>query len=226
MNLVFSAARAVKRSPLRSIESALYRLEDAWFDWRWNVDTNTRVEQRQLKVDSANQVHAKPYYPTRGGAFRHALKHFGIKPQGHFVDLGSGKGRMLMLASQAGFEHAIGVEFAPELAAIAKENARQFIKLRGAGHINTLCMDATKYEFKAEDRMLFMYCPFGRTITQAVAEQLRHSLERSPRTFDVLYAQPDFVDTLTTCAPLHVRGQMTYGGFEFTWLRHEPAALG
>ena len=43
-----------------------------------------------------------------------------------FVDLGSGKGRTLLMASDYPFRRIIGVELLPSLHQIAQENLRQY----------------------------------------------------------------------------------------------------
>jgi Histone methylation protein DOT1 len=207
LDLYNTASRATPRAPWRSVELVMHRMQDAWFDWRWNVDTSTQATSL-----------------LEGRALQSALKHFGIAPQGTFVELGSGKGRTLLHATLAGFTRAVGVELAPELAAIAQENARRLIKRHGAGDITTLCMDATRYEFKVEDRLLLLHGHLGPSTVQAVVAQLCQSLERSPRTFNVLHAQPDFADMLTTAAPLRARASMISGGVKFTWLQQPPPA--
>jgi Histone methylation protein DOT1 len=202
-----TALRAKRHAPWLRVESVVHRLEDAWFDWRWNV-----------------QALPCALGPYKGRALQQVLKHFGIAPQGTFVALGSGNGRSLFHATLAGFNRAVGVELAPELATVAQENARQFIKRHGAGDITTLCMDATRYEFKLEDRLLLLNGRLGSSITQAALAQLRRSLARSPRTFDVLFAQPDFANMQPTAPTLRARGSANFGGVHFAWLQHALSA--
>ena len=87
----------------RTLETLLNHLEDRLFDLVNLTDTYTKVQQADLKVDSVNQAEAAPYFPTRGRAYREALAHFALPTDGGFVDLGSGKGKILILSARYGF---------------------------------------------------------------------------------------------------------------------------
>ena len=54
-----------------------------------------------------------------------------------FVDYGAGKGRTVVLASTYQFKRVIGVELAPELAAIAEENLFRAIKRLDASKLKS-----------------------------------------------------------------------------------------
>ncbi|WP_301089671.1 class I SAM-dependent methyltransferase [Sphingomonas sp.] len=70
-------------------------------------------------------------------ALNEAVTTAGIDPARYsFVDYGSGKGRVVMIAAARGFQRAIGVEFAPELHDIALANGRRFTS---AGGSSTRC---------------------------------------------------------------------------------------
>ena len=103
----------------RTLETLLNHLEDRLFDLVNLTDTYTKVQQADLKVDSVNQAEAAPYFPTRGRAYRKALAHFALPTDGGFVDLGSGKGKILILSARYGFRRVVGVEFARHLSDIA-----------------------------------------------------------------------------------------------------------
>ncbi len=67
-----------------------------------------------------------------------------------FIDLGSGKGRILFLAAEYPYRRIQGVEFARELHSEAQENFRTFSTgagSSGAGKIESVCVDAGNFEF-------------------------------------------------------------------------------
>ena len=105
-----------------------------------------------------------------------------------FIDLGSGKGRALMLASHYPFQRLIGVEFAEPLVAIARSN------LRGS-NAEIFLGDATKYDLPIEPTVLFLYNPFGRSVMDVVARRARESLRESPRDFIIVYLNPFHLDS-------------------------------
>jgi len=109
-----------------------------------------------------------------------------------FVDLGSGKGRVLLMAAQYGFKKIIGVEYMPEWHHVAEENIRTFI----AEHkidavIQNLCMDARDFDFPAGPLVIYLFNPFPEPILAAVLERLRESLLKNPRPLIVAYRYPE-----------------------------------
>ena len=109
-----------------------------------------------------------------------------------FVDLGSGKGRVLLMAAQYGFKKIIGVEYMPEWHHVAEENIRKFVaehKIDAA--IQTLCMDARDFDFPAGPLVVYLFNPFPEPILAAVLERLRESLLKNPRPLIVAYRYPE-----------------------------------
>jgi predicted RNA methylase len=108
-----------------------------------------------------------------------------------FVDLGSGKGRVLCLAAEFPFKEIIGVELSPELNAIAHTNLRVFSPAwRRCDRIRTICRDAAEFSFPEEPLMVFMFNPFGPVVLQKVLHRLEASLAAARRAIHVLYYQP------------------------------------
>jgi SAM-dependent methyltransferase len=109
-----------------------------------------------------------------------------------FVDLGSGKGRVLLMAAPYGFKKIIGVEYMPEWHRIAGENIRKFVaehKINVA--IQNLCMDARDFHFPAGPLVVYLFNPFPEPILAAVLERLRQSLLDNPRPLLVAYRYPE-----------------------------------
>ena len=72
------------------------------------------------------------------------------KEQLVFVDLGSGKGRTLLLASEYPFRRIVGVELSPKLHRIAKTNVEKFRSEEQRCRTFALhCMDAVRYDAAA-----------------------------------------------------------------------------
>lgn len=207
-----------QRGLRRSWQSVLNHLEDMWFDLVNGTDTYRRVEQADLEVKGSHQPDANPYYPTRGRALRKALQHFALPLDGTFVDLGAGKGKMLLLAVQHGFRRAVGVEFAPQLSAVAETNVARMRRSLGDARIENRCIDATQYQFGSDDNVIFMFSPFGARVMDVVMANLRVSVDESPRRIHIIYTQADLVDLITRHLPVHERACFVYGGHEFVLL--------
>ncbi len=101
--------------------------------------------------------------------------------------MGSGKGRALLLAKQAGFGRVIGVEFAEELHTVAASNAQAAAK-HGLP-IETYLGDAGAFEFPDEPLVVHFFNPFHDPVMVRVIENLTDSYKRHPRPVVVLYHQ-------------------------------------
>jgi SAM-dependent methyltransferase len=110
-----------------------------------------------------------------------------------FVDLGSGKGRVLLMAAPYGFKKIIGVEFMPEWHRAAEENIRKFSAAHpGSRPIESLCVDARDFEFPDGPLVVYLFNPFPEPVFVAVMERLRESLLNNPRSFFLAYRYIEF----------------------------------
>jgi predicted RNA methylase len=108
-----------------------------------------------------------------------------------FIDLGSGKGRALLLASMYPFAHIAGVEVQPELDAIARQNIDRFSEPgQQCRSIESICADAREYDFPLTDIILYLFNPFPDYVLRDVLTKLVASALRHPRSIYVLYNAP------------------------------------
>lgn len=109
----------------------------AYFSTRWDskygVDTSGQIDLADIEVLGPNRgsgyaaVSTSPQaYAFLSAFFPAAWKDF------TFVDIGSGKGRVMMLAALQGFDTILGIEFAPLICRMAKENLARFSGRRPA----------------------------------------------------------------------------------------------
>src|SRR5262245_36673106 len=109
------------RGFLRTIQLAHREL---WFDWTHGTDTS-------IDADDASEDAAG--HPSHAGAnpqiFRELMGNIPASVNtGVFLDLGSGKGRALILAAESGAKKVIGVEQRVDLHRLAKENTTHYLK--------------------------------------------------------------------------------------------------
>ena len=108
----------VQRSELRRKSRA-----DEAFDRQHGVDTATWVRVPDLDTSSANVEHAVRYEPSSVSEFELLMAKLRVDHSDFtFVDYGSGKGRVLLLAAEYPFKRIVGVEFAKSLHDISQEN--------------------------------------------------------------------------------------------------------
>lgn len=134
------------------------------------------------------------YQPCDPALFRATLSALPIEPsEFSFVDIGSGKGRALLLAAEQPFRGILGVERLPELHRIAERNVREFCRSRqGAieSAIESTCGDARDFVFPTGPLVVFLFNPVPEAVLQAVVANLERSLAAAPRMVYVLYHNP------------------------------------
>ena len=103
------------------------------------------------------------------------------------MDLGSGKGRVLLLASEYPFRRVVGIEFAQELNEIAERNVALYGSARRrCDDVRTVTADAADYLLPDEPVVLYLYNPFAPEVLRRHLERNRGSLESGSRPVYVL----------------------------------------
>jgi predicted RNA methylase len=105
---------------------------------------------------------------------------------GTFIDFGSGKGRVVILAAKMGFKKVIGVEFSKELCDICNQNIRK-LKLDNVEIINE---DAVKLEIPINTSVFFFFCPFSEQVFLKVLDKVSLSILKTPRKAYVVSVNP------------------------------------
>lgn len=112
-----------------------------------------------------------------------------------FYDVGAGKGRAMLLASQYPFRRVEGVEFNPELAAIAQKNIDIWQQDEHAEALAPLVLhqaDAITHLLPAEPTVAFLFHPFERTLMNRFLRHIDGSRVGTGVPFDLLYANAEY----------------------------------
>lgn len=167
--------------------------ENLW-DFRHGVDTGgvtlPAIEGAQGYKGSLPQL------------FHETLEHLPIRHEDYtFMDLGSGKGRTLLMASEYPFRRIIGVEYVAELHKTACAN---IVRYRSATQkctkLESICADVRDIQFPAEPLLIYLFNPFLDDIMRVVMENLRQSLEAHPRPVLLVYLRPLFAGAVESAA--------------------------
>ena len=169
-----------------SIDSCLYNIHnyfDGSIDRKFGTDTSGYIALENLAIESKNTKDGIWYEPMSAKIFSQIMGTLNINWRAFdFVDFGSGKGRVLLLASSYGFKNIVGVEFSEELHKIAAKNAALWSRgVKKRSNIETLHKDATEYAIPNGPVVLFFYSPFmGRTMAR-VLDNISKSFKENPR---------------------------------------------
>lgn len=178
------------------------RWGDAEFDWDHRVDTTAGNVGNTTRLVAV--LGGSPYQPSEPALFHEMLDGLALDwPQFTFLDIGSGKGRALMMAADYPFRRIVGVEIVPELHAVAVENIRQY---RGPRQkcfaIESQLGDAREFQFPAEPLLVYLFNPLPQPALQLLLTNLEKSLVQHPRAVYVLYHNPLLEPALAASAKL------------------------
>jgi SAM-dependent methyltransferase len=212
-----------ERGVLRTLQIMYAVASDVVFDWRHGTDTHGWVHLAQLNITSENRSRGEWYVPTRARAFRKIMQHVEVPPDSVFLDIGSGKGRMLLMATAYGFAKIRGIEFSPELCGVAEENVHKFrVKRRVETPIEIIETDAEDYTFRDDENVLFMFNPFDEVVMGSVMKALMQSLERRPRSLWVVYHSPHQRHIVEQQGIFQIFSEKQLGGSDFVVYRAIP----
>ncbi|HET6177202.1 MAG TPA: class I SAM-dependent methyltransferase [Candidatus Sulfotelmatobacter sp.] len=171
------------------------RFGDADYDWDYRVNTTSGAVGWRDRL--LGQFHSA-YQPTEPAAFHEMLDSLQQqisldgKPLDYrdftFIDLGSGKGRTLLMASDYPFRRIVGVELLPALHEIAVENLSKYkSESQKCFAVESICADATDFPFPDGPLVLYLFNPFPESGMRRMVANLEQTLRAHPRAVYVLY---------------------------------------
>jgi hypothetical protein len=160
------------------------------FDLQHNVDTSGMLNALQL-----NSLYTTAYHGIPPSRFRAILSAWIATPPQHpiqtytFIDLGCGKGRAVLLATELPFKEVIGVELNPGLAQTAADNL-DIWQSDGRAHspARIFCQDATDFQLPTNPCVIFLYNPFAEPLVHRLIQRLATAPSEA---LDILYFTPD-----------------------------------
>lgn len=175
---------------------------DKRFDRKHNVDTSGAIYLRELEIDSDNVNQGELYDAFPYGSFLQLVKCLPLDVTEYtFVDFGSGKGRVLLSASDRPFASIIGVEFSKQLHDVAVTNITSYRNARQkCFNLKSTCMDAIDFSIPKGKCILFFFSPFQGHVLEQVICNVKKSYIEDPRHMMILFV----TDPGTHPVPMHV----------------------
>lgn len=184
------------------------------FDQIHGVDTSGLVPAKHLVTGHANDEHVTAYYGVAPSILRTLIGRWRETVPPHpissytFIDIGAGKGRGIMVASEFPFRRVIGVELNPAMAAVARENVVRWNAMHAGdptaervAPIEVLEQDALQLELPPGPVLLFLFHPFEAPVLKALIRSIetqfgaRAKSDREP-VLDLLYVNAECANVL------------------------------
>jgi SAM-dependent methyltransferase len=177
------------------------------FDRKYGTDTGGYLGPEELVKGRPNDAFNHGYSAIAPSVFREACRRWRetlpsvsgrIEAYG-FVDMGSGKGRALMLAAELPFRKVIGVELSEELSRMAQKNVARWSRVaKPKAKIRVVQGDAAKFRWPRTPLLVYLYNPFACTLVAQMAERLAAVAASGSGLVDLLYVNPTCAGTLTS----------------------------
>jgi len=182
------------------------REEEDNFDDLNGTTTSYVYEQVELPeiVSGERGIECGRYHPSPVKSVRLALD----KLQGHgvrfrdfcFVDVGSGLGRNLLIASHYPFKKIIGIEISEYLNRVAVHNIQQYQSKHGiSNRIETQCIDALHYDFPDENLILYFWETFGKRSSEEFCRKVEQCVSSSKKKMILMFLGKSFNEIHTSC---------------------------
>ena len=160
---------------LRAVYSGCLRRHP--IDLQYGTDTSGLVDHLTLHRDATLVGQLRPYMGSQPTIIRRALDTLGDIAGYTFVDIGCGKGRPMIVASEYPFALALGYDISADLVRIANANAvvmaRHFPQ---RPPIRALHANVSDLQVPSGKAVVFLYNPFGAELMRSLLEKLEAEL--------------------------------------------------
>ena len=211
-----------KRGILNTLFIVLSYMVDYASDVINGTDTLSFVNVEDMGVEEALQKHAKMYQPTFGYPLRRVLTTLEIPAGKVFLDLGCGKGKALLVASEFNFKEVRGVEISALLCEIAKRNCSIYCNEGKVQAIFSIIhSDMAKYRIKDDEDVFFLFNPFDDFILKHVLYNIVSSLQKQKRKIWIIYRNAIHRETIDQILRPSSITELMFWGFDFVVFEKE-----
>jgi predicted RNA methylase len=181
------------------------RIKPHPFDLRHGVHTSEHIAGRKLAAGHKHDIYNTTYLPSHPSmvsgcvdAWRAAARSGDPPLDAYtFVDLGSGMGRALMIASLSPFREVVGVELNPGLADHARRNLDTWLATpRACNNVRVSTCEATEFAWPLTPLLIYLFNPFEAPVFRALLPTLDKALDAGAGPIDILYIYPAFTEVL------------------------------
>jgi len=152
------------------------------WDLKYGVDTSGQIDLINVDVVGTNKTGGTAVVSTSPRSYAFLSAFFPANwAEYTFVDVGCGKGRVMLLAALQGFNRIIGIEFASVVAGLAEQNLARFSGRKPA-EWRVINADATTIDLPLGAPLL-IYCfnPFDAEIWERFIPVIRNAASQSKK---------------------------------------------
>lgn len=187
------------------------------FDAAHGTNTGALIPGEDLQTGHRHDRYITAYHGTPPSLFGKVMAHWravALHPvkQTAFVDIGAGKGRAMLMASQMPFRRIVGVELHPMLAANLRENVDHWKTTHTCPPMRVEEADAMTLRMPAGPCCLFLFNPFDLVLMDHFLERLTRQFAGREDDLDLIYVNDE---QKTMMAQEHPRFRLLWQGRVF-----------
>jgi len=174
------------------------------FDEMHGVETGGLIPAGELVTGHSSDAHVTAYYGVAPSILRTLVELWLETEPAHainrytFVDIGAGKGRAMLVASELPFKQVIGVELNPAMADVAQCNLDHWIESREGdptarphAPVRLVEQDALEFEFPKTPCVAFLFHPFEAPLMKKLLRRMEKQFAGRAGDLDVLYVNAE-----------------------------------
>ena len=189
---------------------------------KYKLRTTGVKETYKLKLTGIDTTNAFEYMPSNYVLLERVFNEVNTYPHNQtFLDIGCGKGRVLLVAAHFGFQKLYGVELIPgycqRLQTLIKEKAILF----PSASFDVSCNDAAAYAIPADVQVLFFYNPFNEIVMRKVIGNILKSVAHARRPLYLIYLNPLYKPLFLQSGFTELYGTSRFGYLTASLLRLE-----
>lgn len=167
------------------------------FDVTYGINTNKSLPWWLITSGKSSDLHSTGYAGCQPSCVRDALRAIPEPERRTFVDLGCGKGRAMVLASEFPFRHIVGVEISSYLVAQARHNIGLVeAKYPQRPRMEVAHGDAMLFPYPEGDLVVFLFHPFHRELVSALLIRLQEAAQLADREIFIIYENPVYGEVI------------------------------
>ncbi len=157
---------------------------------KYGINTTGIDDLKKLKKTGIDIFHASIYMPVPYNLLEEIFTKININSFTHFVDIGCGKGRAMVVANYLGVKKITGIDFSKQLCDAAVENFKLTNKILPKAKIKVLNNNAFYFAIEKDVDCIFMFNPFDDIIMSGLLENIEMSIQKKPRKITIIYINP------------------------------------
>ena len=167
----------LKKRGITSLFNEIF--ENYFYDFKYQTDTQFRTDRSRF----ISYHYAPSYYSP----LKRIFSLIPNKKKLNFVDIGCGKGKVLLIASEFGFKKITGIDIMQKAFKISKKNISIFQKNKKKKiHINLIKIDARQYNIE-NDNVFYFFNPFSYIILNIILRAIKRNNKKETY---IIYCAP------------------------------------